>query len=141
MPPGNDVVDFLLRRQISAGREWTVVQKRDGIFAVLLLQPEQVAHRLNGDEDTRVGAIVSVLPDFAQHPDNFEAHAIQQDGRAYGWPPGKYVFQQLPANHGNSARFGIVFVIEPATGTNGNISNLVVLGDNAKNLSVGGTII
>ena len=123
------------------GRKWTVVQERDGIFAVLLFQPEQVAHGLDGNEDARIGAVVAVLADFAEHTDNFEADAIEQDGRANGRASREYVLQKLPADNGHSARFGIVLIVEPAARANGNIADLVVLGRNAEDLSVGGTII
>ena len=93
MTAGNNVVDFLLRRQMIGGRKWTVVQERDGIFAVLLFQPKQVAHGLDGDEDARVGAVVAVLSDFAEHPDNLKANTIEQDGRAHGRASREYVLQ------------------------------------------------
>ena len=50
-------------------------------------------------------------------------------------------FSKLPAHDGDTARFGVVLIVEPAAGTDGNISNLVVLGHDAKDLAVGGTII
>src|ERR1019366_1319716 len=40
VPAGNNVMDFPFRHQIPAGRERTVVQERDSVFAVLLFQPE-----------------------------------------------------------------------------------------------------
>ena len=134
-------MDFLLRRQIPAGRKRTVVQKRDGVFAVLLFQPEQVAHGFDGNEDARVGAVVAVLPDLAEHADDFKANAIEQDGRAHRRASGKYVLQQLPADDGHAPGFGVVLIVEPAARADGHIADLVVLGSDAEDLAVGGTVI
>ena len=124
-----------------AGRKRAVVQKRDGVFAVLLFQPEQVAHGLDGNEDARVGAVIAVLPDLAEHADNFEANAIEQDGRTHRRASGKYVFQKLPADHGHSPGLRVVRIIEPAARANRDIADPVILGRNAKDLAVGGTVI
>ena len=134
-------VDLLLRHQIPAGRKRTVVQKRDGIFAVLLFQAEQVAHGFDGNENAGVGAVVAVLPDLAEHADDFEANVVEQDGRADGGASGKNVLQQFPANDGHAAGFGVVLIVEPAAGADGNIADLVVLGRDAEDLSVGRTVI
>src|ERR1700690_320653 len=98
MAARQNVVDLLLRRQIAAGREWAVVQKRYGVFAVLVFQAEQAAHGFDGDEDARVGAVIAILSDFAEHADDFEPDAIQQDGSADRGASGKYVLKQLPSN-------------------------------------------
>ena len=90
---GNDVVDFLFRHQIPARRERTIVQKRNCIFAVLVFQPEQIAHGPYGNEDARIGAVVAVLSNFSDYADNFEADAVEQDGRTRGRASGKYVLQ------------------------------------------------
>src|SRR5271169_131965 len=138
---GDNVVDFLFRHQMISGRKRTVVQERDGIFAVLLFQAKQVAHGLDRNKDARIGAIVAVLADFAEHTDNLEADAIEQNGRAYGRTAGEYVFQQLPADHGHSPRLGIVLVIEPAAGADGHIADLVVFRRNAEDLAIGGPVV
>src|SRR5208282_2784330 len=138
---GKDVVDLLFCHQIPAGREWTVVQERDGIFAILLLQPEQVAHGLDGNKDARVGAVVAILPDLAEHPDNFEANAIEQDGRAHGWASGEYVLEQFPTDDGHPARFGIVLIVEPAARADGDRADLVVLGRDTEHLAVRGAVV
>ena len=138
---GENVVDFLLRHQIPAGRKRTVVQKRDGIFAVLVFQAEQVAHGFNGNKNAGVGAIVAFLPDFSEHADDFKTNVIEQDGRADGGASGEDVLQQFPADDGHAAGFGVVLIVEPAAGTYGNIADLVVLGCDAEDLSAGRTVI
>ena len=141
MTSANDVVDFLFRHQVAAGRERTVIQERDGIFAVLLLQPEQVAHGLDGNKDARIGSVIPFLPDLAEHPDNFEANAIEQNGRAHGRASREYVLQQLPADDRHAPRFRIVLIVEPATRAHGNVADLVIFGRDAEDLATGGTII
>ena len=89
-------------------------------------------------------ALVPLLPScptLLTHADDFKADAIEQDGRAHGRASGKYVLQQLPANHGDPARFGVVLIVEPAARPHGDIADLVVLGRNAEHLAVGGTVI
>jgi len=81
------------------------------------------------------------LSDFAEHTDDFKANAVEQDGRANGRASGKYVLQKLPADDGDAARFGIVLIVEPAAWADRDIADLVVLGRNAEDLAVGGTII
>src|ERR1019366_724848 len=67
--------------------------------------------------------------------------AVEQEGRAHGRASGEYVLQKLPANDGHAARFGIVLIVEPAARADGDIANLVVLGRDAKDLAVGGSVI
>ena len=69
---------------------------------------KQIAHGFDGNEDARIGAVVAVLPDLAEHADDFEADAIEQNGRAHGGASGKDVLQQFPADDGDAARFSVV---------------------------------
>src|SRR5712692_10508580 len=108
---------------------------------VLLFQPEQVAHGLDRNEDARIGPVIAVLPHFAEHPDNFKADSIEQEGRADGRASGEYVLQKLPADDGHSSRFGIVLIVEPAPRADRNIADLVVFRRDSEDLAVGGTII
>ena len=76
----NNFVNFLFGCEVVGGREGAVVQERNGIFAVLVFQAEQVAHGLDGNKNAGIGAVVAVLTDFAHHADHVEADTIQQDG-------------------------------------------------------------
>src|ERR1700690_2249284 len=141
MAPRKNVVHFLFGYQIPAGSQRTVIQERDGVFAVLVFQPEQVAHGLNGKKNARIGAIIAVLPHLAEHANNLKAYTVEQDGRTHRWAAGKYVFQKLPADYGHASRFAVVLLIEPATRAHRDGSNLVIFRRDPKNLAIGGTIL
>ncbi len=132
---------FLLGPQVLVASNGTIVDERDGVLRVLGLQWKQVAHGLNWHEDAGVGAVISVLAYFGYNTNHVEANTIQQDAGTHCWPPREHVLEQLPTNDCDPAALRVVFIIEPATGTDRDVADLVINGRNPEHLAVGAAVI
>ncbi len=141
MTAGDDLVDFLLRLQVLGLVERPVVNERDRVLYVLALERKQVAHGFQRNKDAGVGAIVAVLSNFCQHTDDVKTNFVQQQRSPDRWAAGKDVLEQFPSHHGNPAMLRVVFIVEPATRSDGDISDLVIDRRHAKHLAVGGSVV
>ena len=125
--PGDDGVNFILGFEVQFFLYGPVVDERDGILGVLRLERKKHAHGVEGDKDAVVGAVVALFADLGDDADHFEIHVVEQDRAAHGGLSGEHVLEEFPSHDGHAAMLGVVFIIEPASGLDRSVANLVVV--------------
>ena len=141
MAGSDDLVNFVLRFGVQVFTDGRVVDKRNGIFGICLGQAKQVAHGFDGDEDAGVGAVIAVAANFIDHADDVETDSVEKNRGTHGRTSGEHVLEHFPSHDGHAAALGVVFIVEPAAGTDGHVANLVVIGGHAEDLAVGRAVV